>query len=179
MLGEPTDKICSKCRQLLPIQEFHKNGSCKRRRSYCRACSTRQTREWRLRQTKRFYREKRRRAVARNPRSYFVSQAKRLAKNAGVPFDLSKEDIELPTHCPLLEIPIVYFARGRRVDGSASLDRLVPAHGYVRGNVKIISELANRIKTNATSEQIKTIASNIDVYFEGSSVRGASSKETR
>jgi hypothetical protein len=37
------------------------------------------------------------------------------------------------------------------------LDRIIPELGYVPGNVKIISMRANRIKTNATIEDIKNV----------------------
>ena len=42
-------------------------------------------------------------------------------------------------------------------DFSPSMDRIVPHKGYVEGNVIIVSDLANRIKTDATLQEIKNV----------------------
>ena len=41
-----------------------------------------------------------------------------------------------------------------RVRHTNDNDRIIPELGYVEGNLVIVSDLANRIKTNATPEQI-------------------------
>lgn len=43
-------------------------------------------------------------------------------------------------------------------DGSPTLDRIVPDKGYVRENVWVISGRANRIKNDATIEELELIA---------------------
>jgi hypothetical protein len=48
-------------------------------------------------------------------------------------------------------------------DNSPSLDRKTPELGYVRGNVAFISTKANRIKSNATTEEIFAVAK----YLQG------------
>ena len=40
---------------------------------------------------------------------------------------------------------------------SPSLDRIIPKKGYVEGNVIIVSDLANRIKADATLDEIKKV----------------------
>lgn len=42
-------------------------------------------------------------------------------------------------------------------DSSATIDRLNPNLGYIKGNIAVISNLANRIKSNATAEQIEKV----------------------
>ncbi len=42
-------------------------------------------------------------------------------------------------------------------DASPSLDRLEPTRGYVKGNVAVISYRANRIKTDATAEELQRV----------------------
>jgi hypothetical protein len=46
---------------------------------------------------------------------------------------------------------------GGRV-GPPSLDRVDSSRGYVPGNVQWISELANRIKSDATSAEVAAVA---------------------
>ncbi|MDC3085303.1 hypothetical protein OA196_00530 [Candidatus Pelagibacter sp.] len=54
--------------------------------------------------------------------------------------------------CPALNIRIK-FANGI-TDNTATLDRINPKAGYRKGNVIWISNLANRIKTNASVEEV-------------------------
>jgi hypothetical protein len=62
--------------------------------------------------------------------------------------------------CPALRTPMVW---GGDADNSPSLDRVVPNLGYVIGNVEFISNRANRIKTNATTDEIVSVAT----YLKG------------
>lgn len=85
--------------------------------------------------------------------------AKARAKRAGVAFDIDKAFIRsiLPTHCPVFGTVFVWFGQKLRPD-SPSLDRLDPAKGYVRGNVAVISQRANAIKSDATASEIEAVA---------------------
>ena len=58
--------------------------------------------------------------------------------------------------CPILKIPLQY-ANGKLCDSSATLDKLDPSKGYVPGNVWIISDKANRMKSDATLEEITKV----------------------
>ena len=44
-----------------------------------------------------------------------------------------------------------------QTDNSPSLDRINPKKGYTKDNVIIMSNLANRIKTDATTDQIEKV----------------------
>lgn len=159
-------KKCTGCQKIKPIAKFTRNKQGHEgRRSRCTECCTKATREWRRTISKDESLLKKRNWSRKNYQSYLLSQAKRLAKNAELPFDLTRDDIVLPGKCPLLGIDIIVLSEKHKQPGSASIDRIVPSLGYVKGNVKIISELANRIKQDATPEQIKTLARNIDDYF--------------
>jgi len=57
-------------------------------------------------------------------------------------FDLDVEDFDIPTHCPILGIELNYGARNNK----PSVDRIDSSKGYVKGNIGIISVLANRKK---------------------------------
>lgn len=84
------------------------------------------------------------------------ARAKRRAKEENLPFDLKPEDITIPETCPVfgwhLEIGV-----GASQTASPSLDKLIPEKGYVKGNVWVISHLANRIKNNATLEELEAV----------------------
>ena len=84
-----------------------------------------------------------------------LSGAKTRAREKGLMFNLHYDDIQIPNLCPVLKIPLIP-SEGMS-DGSPSLDRMIPYLGYTKGNVKVISMKANRIKTNATSNEIKAV----------------------
>lgn len=84
-----------------------------------------------------------------------LKDAKYRAKKQGLPFNLTEDDFEIPTHCPALGLTL----RRRHRDLSPSLDRLVPELGYVKGNVIVVSNRANRMKNDATVHELETVAS--------------------
>ena len=77
------------------------------------------------------------------------------ARHEGIDFDLDPEDIKIPKVCPILGIPLHY--RNKRSDDSPSVDRIDPTLGYTKGNVVVVSWRANRIKSNASFEEIEKI----------------------
>jgi len=88
-----------------------------------------------------------------------VGNAKQRAKAAGVPFTISAKDIIIPTHCPVLGIPLTRrLGRKGGCDASPSLDRIVPQLGYVPGNIVVVSRRANRIKSDASIEELEQVA---------------------
>jgi hypothetical protein len=95
-----------------------------------------------------------------NLKEWIVKSAKSNARQNGVPFSLTVEDIAIPDVCPALGIKLDVTAR-RIVDNSIALDRIVPEYGYVPTNVRIISRRANFIKNNATAEELEAIAAYI------------------
>lgn len=91
-----------------------------------------------------------------------------------------EECISLPDNCPILGCKLQYgivppnmvdgkkhFYKGgmkgkKRPANLATLDRLIPEKGYVPGNVFVISDRANRLKNNATLDEILAIAKYIE-----------------
>jgi hypothetical protein len=73
-------------------------------------------------------------------------------------FDLRVEDISIPEICPVLGIPIAVGNSNGPSPNSPSLDRFIPELGYVRENVRVISWRANRLKSDATLEEIESVA---------------------
>lgn len=80
---------------------------------------------------------------------YIVARCRVNAKKRGVPFDLVKEDIYVPEVCPVLGIPLIRTPR-EKTPGTPTIDRHIPALGYIKGNVSVISWRANRLKMDET-----------------------------
>ncbi len=81
-----------------------------------------------------------------------VTRCKNRAKKEGIPFDITASDLlPLPEFCSVFSIKLDYFGGAdRRIH--ASVDRIIPALGYVRGNVRIISRGANMAKLDGIGD---------------------------
>lgn len=90
--------------------------------------------------------------------------AKSRAKAEKLPFDIFPADIVIPETCPLLKIPI-FRGKGWHTPNSPSVDKLIPALGYTKRNILVISYRANVIKQNASLEELKTLTSNLEEIF--------------
>jgi hypothetical protein len=88
-----------------------------------------------------------------------LANAQARSKKLGIPFDLTLDTIpDIPDYCPVLGIPLVIdFDKGLSSDSNPSLDRVIPAHGYVTGNVVWISWRANRLKSDATAWELEQL----------------------
>ena len=140
-------KVCTKCLESKPSEEFSKDSSkvdglyssCK----FCSSLSRRKVKKTREQldmhnaSTTR-YRNKLR---TENPEHLLYQTARTSALNRNLDFDLSVEDITIPKTCPILGIPIDVFAK--KQFNSPSVDRVDNSKGYVKGNVKIISSFNN------------------------------------
>jgi hypothetical protein len=97
-----------------------------------------------------------------NPDKVLLQSAKGRAKKYGHDFNIELEDIIIPEYCPLLGIKIEPREGGHGPkDSSPSLDRIDNTKGYVKGNVWVISWLANKMKATANNEQLLTFATNV------------------
>lgn len=94
-------------------------------------------------------------------RRELLKRSRRNAKDKGVPFEIKLSDIIIPRYCPVFGIELKP-QRGIRSKASPSLDRVIPVLGYVPGNVEVVSWRANRLKSDATLEEIAIIAA----YYE-------------
>lgn len=88
-----------------------------------------------------------------------VANARARANRAGVPCTITEGDIVIPSHCPVLGIPL-FRRMGRKggCDNSPSLDRIIPEGGYVPGNIVVVSRRANRAKSDLTVEELMAVA---------------------
>lgn len=125
-------------RFLPPTCEVHGRPT---RRERCRRCNAAYMRT--------YMRE--RRVLA--PELTIWQRAHRRAAEKGVPFGIAVQAISIPEICPVLGIPISLGER--RSENSPSLDRIVPHLGYIPGNVRVISDKANRLKGDRNLEQLR------------------------
>ena len=86
---------------------------------------------------------------------------KNRAKNKNLEFNLELSDIIIPKVCPYLETPFIYGDYHQ----SMSIDRIDSSKGYIKGNIEVISTLANRMKNVASKEQLLIFAKNIMEKF--------------
>ena len=92
---------------------------------------------------------------------FFLTQAKARARKRGYSSDLTIDDVGIPERCPVFGIPLDVAAE-TNADNLPSIDRKDPSKGYVKGNVWVISWRANRLKNNATLEELKMLVAALE-----------------
>lgn len=141
----------------------------------CTECSREYGRKWtaenpeRMRELQRNWRLRNRPAGAgwqrrRRKLDYvraLLRNAKDRAKARGVPFSLKVTDITIPEVCPIFGTPLSIHDDNRWT--SPSIDRIVPAKGYVRENIIVVSMRANWLKGDGTIEELERI---VEFYKE-------------
>jgi hypothetical protein len=95
----------------------------------------------------------------KDPVRKLIKLARRRAKERGLEFNLTPEDVVIPELCPVLGIPLLVGpCESTWVDGTATLDRIDNSKGYIKGNVLVVSWRANRIKGDASVEELVKLA---------------------
>lgn len=81
--------------------------------------------------------------------------------------DMEPKDIIVNEYCPFLGVKIDYrtLPSNNFINHSHSIDRIVNCKSYVKGNVWIISRLANTMKNEATDDQLKTFCKNVILMY--------------
>ena len=173
MENKPLTKVCRDCGRELPISSFYKNGTSYR--PECKECKNKAEAERRrnnIEKYKKLSKEKywanrdkelshmkayRESLKKNNYLKFFIQNKKKLVIRAGIDWDLDEEYLKslFTGVCPVFNCQI--HLGGAKDEYKAELDRLVPSLGYVKGNVRWISRRANRIKSDASIEEIKAI----------------------
>ena len=142
-------KRCANCEDMLPLESFNLDRQKKSGfSSYCKDCCKEQNKEkyskissnhdWKLEQT--------------------LRASKNRASKKGLEHTLTLEQLKSlyppDNKCPVFDIELSW---GFPKDNSPSLDRVDSSKGYTFENCQIISNKANRIKADATLEELLLI----------------------
>jgi hypothetical protein len=144
-------KTCSKCKKEQTTDQFYKRPDTYRGRpgtlrGWCRKCECASAIGIK------------KRSKISNPSKYLWSTAKIRANKNNIPFSIEPEDVIIPEVCPVLGTQLELNNGYKNRDSSPSLDRIVPSSGYVPGNIIVVSWRVNRMKSDATPEELRKIA---------------------
>lgn len=96
-----------------------------------------------------------------HPAASMFYRAKSRAKRDGVEFLLTIDDVAAAwpqdNRCPIFGTEFAKQAGSGGGAQSPTLDRIVPSLGYVPGNIAVISNRANGIKSDATPEEVLAV----------------------
>lgn len=136
-------KVCSKCGKSQALELFSRDSSsADGLATWCKECVSIAGKKHYL----------------KDLRATLFRSARANAATRGIEFTIELSDLpDLPTHCPVLGLPLQVGSKGRS-DNSPSLDRIDNAKGYVPGNLVIVSWRANRLKGSATVDELQKLA---------------------
>ena len=91
-----------------------------------------------------------------------LSNSKIRAKTKKLPHNITSDDIRevwpKDNICPVLKKPFeMGFKSGKTKSMAPSLDKIIPSKGYTKGNIVVISDIVNRLKSDASLEDLKKI----------------------
>lgn len=141
-------RTCTKCHDELPLETgFHKDPVCRGgRRWRCKKCCVAASTAW----------------ENRSPAHLMLCHSRTSASQAGLEHTIRLHDIISPPTCKYLGIEIDYTPPPERTVkkpwNGPSIDRIDSTKGYTPPNVQVISQLANRMKSNATLDQLVDFA---------------------
>lgn len=158
----PSEFRCPKCGETKSASEFYKNKSrwcgvtC-----WCKRCHLDD-------QAKRHSKnpEKYRNQRINDPRMNMLTGAKRRAMLKGIEFSITINDIVVPAVCPVLGIPLVVNENSAK-ENSPTLDRVDVSKGYVAGNIFVISARANRLKNDASLDEMRAVIAYAEQIMRG------------
>jgi hypothetical protein len=120
------------------------------------------TKEERRKASKKKYKDKNKPIMEQQRRDnyarYIFMSLRTRARRLNIEFNLEESDIVIPDVCPVLGIPLTQLVGHGRQDYNPSVDRIIPQKGYTKGNIEIMSDKANRMKNNASPEELLTFS---------------------
>ena len=132
-------RMCSKCGTKKKVREFsidttRKDGLC----AWCRSCANNSGKKFR----------------AGNIAKHLLKSVRTGAKQRGLEFSITEEDLVVPEHCPIFGFKM---EPGGKRSTSPSVDRIDNTKGYIPGNVVVVSVKANHVKSDCSMEELKRL----------------------
>lgn len=163
-------KQCSKCKEIKEYSEFYKTTGVTQKskdgyRWQCKKCHitnpANTTPEIKAAYSRKSYLKRK----VEDPAYFMWRQAKHRAKwdYNEMEFTIKVEDIIIPDICPYMGIPFIPLDK----DLGYSLDRIDSSKGYTQDNIQVISYIANKMKNNATTEQLIQFAKGVLSLHQG------------
>lgn len=158
--GPEKFKVCTKCKgNPQPFSDFPINlGHNDAHGSQCRKCMNGNVIDWYYRNKESISeagREQRRATWAKRA----IKSCKQRASKKSIQFDITMDDLydqrtgELPINCPIFPHIFLDYEAGPDRRLWASVDRIVPEIGYVKGNICVMSYGANTWKSNGSNPE--------------------------
>ena len=139
--GSAAQAVCSRCQQLQPASEFYAHPkSTTGLQSRCKPC----LREIYAERREAFIEYTRNRRWM-DARVRMASDARRRDRASGRESDIRAKDIRIPRDCPVTGKPILHGYL-ERMPWSPCLERLDKSKGYVRGNWRVVSWEAAKLR---------------------------------
>lgn len=181
-VAEPNQtKVCPRCKRELSLDNYAKGTGMFGRRSICKECDRlihnteesrlkrKQNRDNRRKNLKGYVEKERQVDIQRlisnedAYKKYMIRSAKQRASKYNIPFNIDYTDIEIPEYCPLLNIKLVKHIGdySKSPFDSPSIDKIIPELGYIKGNIWVISNKANRIKNDASLLELELLVNNL------------------
>jgi hypothetical protein len=133
---------CTKCLTIRNNKFFHKGNNTDGLHGWCKNCRKIYDAEY----SRKYHKEHKLHAT--------LKDIKLRAKRFNIPFNLTEDYLLsiIPKNnmCPIFNHIFIY----KDNDWGMTIDRIIPKDGYVIGNIQVISNLANRMKSSATPEQL-------------------------
>ena len=85
-----------------------------------------------------------------------IAAARQRARLKHLQFAITEGDLDIPLTCPVFGFKLQH-SKGFAQYDSPSIDRIDNKKGYIPGNVRIISFRANKLKNDATTEELKLL----------------------
>lgn len=99
------------------------------------------------------------RVKSTHPIKKMWQRAKNRASEKQLDFNLDFDDIVIPEYCPILGVKLViHSGRSGGRNNSPALDRIDNSKGYIKGNVRVVSHLANMMKSCASNDELLIFA---------------------
>lgn len=97
----------------------------------------------------------------KNPKKKMLNAARRTAKVKGLEFNITEDDLVIPENCPYFGYKLTNIQGQGRIKTNMSIDRIDSTKGYIKGNIQIISHLANVMKQDCSQDELIAFAKGV------------------